>query len=116
MYVWIKFLHIAFFAVWFAGLLGLPWIFGEHAGQQTAPGMSTLRRIERTVYFAVMTPAAVKLTLIVAAVAFHLYCGRILRLFIHVRVRQGRLYFRLLSQVPLALLVGIVLLASVKPI
>ncbi|MFP5350541.1 MAG: CopD family protein [Gammaproteobacteria bacterium] len=137
MYIGIKFLHIAFFAVWFAGLTALPWIFGEHVQQQTGRGMSPLRRIERTVYFGVTTPAGVlavlfgtalmfygfdgawlhvKLTLIVVAVLFHLYCGQLLRAFLHGGVKRGRFYFRALSQLPLLLLIAIVFLASAKPL
>jgi protoporphyrinogen IX oxidase len=136
MYIGIKFLHIAFVTVWFAGLLALPWLFSRHAEQSSQPGITTMRRIERTVYFAVTTPAAVlavlfgtallfygfdgawlhiKLTVIVIAVAFHLYCGRVLRVFIQGRITRGRWHFRVLSQVPLALLIVIVFLASAKP-
>ena len=136
MYALMKFLHIAAFAVWFAGLLALPWIFGEHTVQQPKVGVTALRRLERTVYFAVMTPAGVlaiffgsllmlygfdgawlpiKLTLLVAAVVFHLYCGRVMQLFLYGRNPHGRPFFRALSQVPLVLLIAIVFLATVKP-
>lgn len=137
MYTWIKFLHIAFFTVWFGGLLALPWIYGEHAAYKSRAGMSELRRLERTVYFNITTPAAVlavifgswlmlygfagawlhlKLTLLVAAVAFHLYCGTVMETFLRGRNRHGPFYFRVLSQIPLVLLIGIVFLATVKPL
>ena len=137
MYTWLKFLHIAAFTVWFGGLLALPWIFGEHAARGVRFGFTELRRLERTVYFAIMTPAAVlavvfgswlmlygftgvwlhvKLTLLVGAVVFHLYCGRVMQLFLYGRPPHGRFFFRLLSQVPLVLLLAVVFLASVKPI
>lgn len=137
MYTWIKFLHIGCFAVWFAGLLALPWIFGEHAMQKSKVGISQMRRIERTVFFAFMSPAAVlailfgiwlmlygfqggwlhvKLTLLVVAVLFHVYCGTVMRTFLQGRNRHGRFYFRALSQLPLALLMAIAFLATAKPL
>lgn len=137
MYTGLKFLHIAFFTIWFAGLVALPWIFGEHTPQNARVGMTQLRRLERTVYFAIATPAAVlavifgsllllygfsgawlpiKLTLLVIAVVFHLYCGYVMQLFLYGRNPHSRALFRLLSQVPLLLLMAIVFLATVKPI
>lgn len=136
MYLALKLLHLGFIAVWFAGLLGLPWVFGEHVRQQDRAEQSRLRAIERTIYFGIMTPSAVlavifgsllmlygfhggwlpaKLTLIVAAVVFHLYCGTVLIKFLQRRNRRGRVYFRALSQVPLVLLAVIVFLAAAKP-
>lgn len=137
MYVALKFLHIAFFSVWFAGLLALPWIFGHHAASRSEVGIGPWERIERLVYFSVMTPAAVlavifgawlmfygfggawlhvKLTLITVAVIFHLYCGTVMLTFIQNRNHRGPLYFRVISQMPLLLLIPIVFLAAVKPI
>ncbi|BAU47569.1 membrane protein [Sulfurifustis variabilis] len=137
MYLTLKLLHLGFMAIWFAGLLGLPWVFGEHVRQQERAEQSRLRAIERTVYFGIMTPSAVlavifgsllmlygfegawlpaKLTLIVVAVAFHLYCGTVLITFMQRRNRRGRVYYRALSQVPLVLLAVIVFLAAAKPI
>lgn len=136
MYAALKFLHIAALAVWFAGLLTLPWIFGEHAAQSGKFGTTPLRRLERTLYFDIMSPAAVltvvfgsllmlygfagawlpvKLTLLAGAVLFHLYCGRVMELFLQGDTPHGRFFFRALSQVPLALAIAIVMLATVKP-
>lgn len=137
MYLTLKLLHLGFMAIWFAGLLGLPWVYGEHVRQQERAEQSRLRGIERTIYFGIMTPSAVlavffgsllmlygfegawlpvKLSLIVVAVAFHLYCGTVLITFLQRRNRRGRIYFRVLSQVPLVLLAVIVFLAAAKPI
>lgn len=136
MYASLKFLHIAAFAVWFAGLLALPWIFAEHALQRDRVGMSRYGRIERALFFAVASPAGVlavvfgaallfydfaggwlhvKLTLIVLAVALHIYCGTVMRTFLQGTNRHGRFYFRALAQVPLLLLIAIVYLAAAKP-
>lgn len=136
MYLTLKLLHLGFMAIWFAGLLGLPWVFGEHVRQQDRAEQSRLRAIERTIYFEIMTPSAVlavifgsllmlygfhggwlpaKLTLVVAAIAFHLYCGTLLVTFLQRRSRHGRVYYGTLSQVPLVLLAVIVFLAAAKP-
>jgi putative membrane protein len=136
MYIAVKFLHLAFVSVWFASLLALPWVFAHHARQIAGAGMTEQRRLERTLYFGIMTPAAVlavlfgiwllffgfaggwlpvKLTLVVVAVVFHLYCGTVMLTFLQRRNTHGRLYFRLLAQLPLLLLMVIVYLAAVKP-
>lgn len=136
MYAVLKFLHIAAFAVWFAGLLALPWIFAEHSREGDRTGMSRLGRIERTLFFGIASPAGVlaivfgaallfygfaggwlhvKLTLIVPAVALHIYCGTVMRTFLQGTNRHGRLYFRALAQAPLLLLAAITWLAAAKP-
>lgn len=136
MYLTLKFLHAGFLALWFASLAGLPWIFGEHARREAREEQTRLRAIERTVYFGVMTPSAVlavlfgsllllygfegawlhvKLSLVVLAVMFHLYCGTVMVRFLQRRNRRGRVYFRALSQIPVALLAVIVFLAAAKP-
>lgn len=137
MYTTLKFFHLAFFGVWFAGLLALPWIFGEHVLEKSRIGVTELRRLERTVYFAVTTPAAVlavvfgsalmfygfsgawlpiKLTLLVGAVMFHLYCGHVMQLLLYGRKPHSQIFFRALSQIPLVILVLVAFLATVKPI
>jgi putative membrane protein len=137
MYLTLKLLHLGFMAIWFAGLLGLPWIFGEHVREQDRAGQTRLRAIERTIYFGIMTPSAVlavifgsllmlygfeggwlpvKLSLIVVVVGFHLYCGTVLIVFLQRRNQHGRVYYRALSQVPLVLLAVIVFLAAAKPL
>jgi putative membrane protein len=136
MYIAVKFLHLAFVSVWFASLLALPWVFSQHARRVPGGGMTEQRRLERTIYFGIMTPAAVlavlfgvwllfygfaggwlpvKLTLIVIAVVFHLYCGTVMLTFLQRRNTHGRWYFRLWAQLPLLLLMAIVYLAAVKP-
>lgn len=133
MYFWLKLLHIAAMAVWFTGLFFLPRVL---VARVHARDFAHHAQLGRTLYFAVMTPAAVatiafgivllawgaggawlpaKLALVGIAVLLHVYLGQ--RLF-DPHVHRGR--FRsmvdaVLTWLPLPLLLGIAALAAAKP-
>lgn len=132
MYFWLKLLHIAAMAVWFTGLFFLPRLL---RARRHAPRDTQNERLGRALYFGVMTPGAVltialgmlllawgangawlpaKLALVSIAVLLHLYFGQ--------RLVDGQqagslrdLVDRLLTWLPLPLLLGITALAAVKP-
>lgn len=138
---WLKALHIIFMVTWFAGLFYLPRLFVYHALCDDAPGRERFKIMERKLYYGIMTPGAVltvvfglwmvfayawemyrgmawlhiKLLLILLLVAYHVYCGRILADFRHDRNTHGHVFYRWLNEVPVVFLVGIVLLATLKP-
>ena len=128
MYFWLKLLHIAAMAVWFAGLFLLPRLL------LAAPGAPP-REPGRSLFQFVMTPAAVativlgmlllswgasgawlpaKLLLVAVAVLLHVHFGQ--RLYGNQGTRgAGALLLRVLNWLPLPLLLGIAALAAVKP-
>lgn len=136
--LWIKAAHIVAAVAWFAGLLYLPRLFVYHASATDAVGVERFKVMEHKLYYGIMTPAAVltvlfglwlwlgygisgawlhaKLAAVVVLVAYHGYCGKLLRDFQHDRNRHGHVYYRWFNEVPALLLIAIVVLAVVKPL
>ena len=135
---WLKAFHIVFVVTWFAGLFYLPRLFVYHVVATDAPGIERLVVMERRL-FALMTlggalalafglsmlvvaPAFlsftwlhVKLALVAALIAYHIWCQRLM-----VALREGRnthsqRWFRFFNEVPGLLLIAIVVLAVVRP-
>jgi putative membrane protein len=138
--LWTKAFHIIFMVTWFAGLFYLPRLFVYHA--LTADRVSTERFkvMERKLYFGITTPGAVltvlfglwtlaydlehyleagwlhaKLALVAILIGYHVYLGQLLVLFRHDRNPHGHVFYRWLNEVPVLILVGVVVLAVVKP-
>lgn len=144
MYFWLKFFHIAAMAVWFTGLFLLPRLFiarlraddaqrDANADEET---QARLNALGKSLYFGLMTPAAVltvalgigligygfegpwlpaKLALVALAVLLHLYFGQLLVDLSRGHTRHGRAFYRLLNWLPLPLLIAIAALAAAKP-
>ena len=141
--LWLKAFHIIFVVTWFAGLFYLPRLFVYHAAASDAAGLdrSGLERfkvMERRL-FAMMTLGAVltlafgmatllqvpgflqagwmhaKLTLVAGLIGYHAWCYRLLADFRHDRNRHSERWYRGFNEVPTVFLIGIVVLAVVKP-
>lgn len=135
--LWIKSLHIIFVVSWFAGVFYLPRIFVNLA---MVPSQSVAERdrllLMARKLFRFMTPIAalavilglvlwllgsygawlhVKTTLVLALIAYHVYCGKLLKAFEAHRNTRGHVWFRWFNEVPVLLLFAIVVLAVVKP-
>jgi putative membrane protein len=133
-------LHIISVVTWFAGLFYLPRLFVYHS--QATPddrvGIERFKLMERKLYHGIMTPAAsltvafgvwlwlgygftgnwlrVKLILVLALIAFHVYLGALLRDFAQDRNGHGHMFYRWLNEIPaLPLLIAIVFLVVLKP-
>lgn len=139
--LWLKALHLIFMVTWFAGLFYLPRLFVYHAMSGDALSIERFKVMERKLYFGIMTPGMIatwifgiwmlqsyawdmysgsgwlhaKLTLLVLLVIYHLFCGVWLAAFKHDRNRHSHVYYRWMNEVPVLFLVGIVVLAVVKP-
>ena len=138
--LWIKAFHIIFMVAWFAGLFYLPRLFVNHAMAEEQAVKDRLALMERKLY-RFITPwmaltiafglwlmidyawAAyqhmwwlhVKLVLVVALIAYHVYCGRIIRDFANDRCQRSHIWFRWFNELPVLVLFVIVILAVVKP-
>lgn len=135
--LWIKSLHIIFVVSWFAGMFYLPRIFVNLAmvPTQSVAERDRLLLMARKL-FRFMTPIAalavilglvlwllgsygawlhVKTTLVLALIAYHVYCGKLLKDFEAHRNTRGHVWFRWFNEVPVLLLFAIVVLAVVKP-
>jgi len=62
-----------------------------------------------------MTWLRVKLLLVLLLVAYHGYCGKLLRDFAQRRNSHSATWYRVFNELPTLLLIGIVILAVVKP-
>ena len=57
----------------------------------------------------------VKTALVVGLVAYHLYCGRLLKAFAQDRNTKSHVWFRFFNEVPVFVLIAVVILVVVKP-
>ena len=137
-YATIKALHIIFVTSWFAGLFYLPRIYVNLAMVPADSGAERERLLlmARKLY-RFMTPLGVlalvfglwlwlgyrvgggwmhaKLLLVLALVAYHLYCGRLLRGFQAGSVTRSHVWFRWFNEAPVLVLFVVVFLVVLKP-
>ena len=139
--LWLKAFHLIFMVTWFAGLFYLQRLFVYHAMSTDAISHERFKIMERKLYWGIMTPGMIltlifgvwmltsyawslygasgwlhsKLAMILILVAYHIQCGRWLSAFKHNRNRRSHVYYRWMNEVPVLFLVGIILLAVIKP-
>lgn len=136
--LWVKAFHIIFMVTWFAGLFYLPRLFVYHAMSEDAASRERFKVMERKLYFGIMAPGAIltiafglwlwfgwfrgaggwlhaKLALVILLIAYHLWCGRILKDFKHDRNTRSHVWFRWFNEFPVLILIGAVLLVVFKP-
>jgi putative membrane protein len=138
-YLWIKALHIIALIAWMAGMLYLPRLYVYHC--ETEPGSAESERfklMERRLLRLIVNPAMIatwifglalawagelwsqgwlhaKLTLLVLMQIVHACFSRWRRDFAADRNRRPARFYRIMNEVPTLLLIGIVILAVVKP-
>jgi putative membrane protein len=139
LYPWIKALHIIAVIAWMAGMLYLPRLFVYHC--ETRPGSPESERfkvMERRLLRAIINPAMIaawlfgiwlaflgdvwsdgwfhaKVTLLIAMQLVHAGFARWRRQFANDANRHSARFYRIMNEVPTLLLIGIVILAVVKP-
>ena len=137
-YLWLKALHIAFMVTWFAGLFYLPRLFIYHRQATDPPGRERFVVMERRL-FAIMTIGAVatalfgvwllavntgllrsgwfhaKLVLIVGLAIYHWRCHVWMARLRSSEPSEDTRWLRWFNEIPAAFLLGIVILAVVKP-
>ncbi len=140
MYLWAKAFHIVFVASWFAGLFYLPRIFVNLAmvppGSEAERARLLLMSRKLLRFMTIIAVPAIalglwlwlgfgvgrgagwmhaKLGVVVLALAYHAYCGRVLRGFATGAEARSHVWFRWFNEVPLLLFVAAVALVVVKP-
>jgi putative membrane protein len=136
--LWLKAFHVVFLVTWFAGLFYLPRLFVYHVSAGDAISRERFVIMERrlftmttigavlTVVFGMlmvmMAPAYMrqgwlhaKLTLVLLVIAYHAWCLPLMQALRDGRNRHSERWFRLFNEAPTLLLIGIVILAVVKP-
>lgn len=138
--LWFKALHLIFMVTWFAGLFYLPRLFVYHAMSEDKISHERFKVMERKLFWGIMTPGALltigfgiatlviswdawgaagwmhsKLALIAGLVAYHIWCGKLVKDFKFDRNTHSHVWFRWFNEAPVIALVAIVILAVVKP-
>ncbi|MEM0953641.1 MAG: protoporphyrinogen oxidase HemJ [Pseudomonadota bacterium] len=138
-YLWLKALHIIFVVCWFAGIFYLPRIMVYYAGSDHEPTRRQLAVMARKLYRFVTPLAAlavvlgvsmiamnfdyylratwlwVKLAAVAILIAYHFYCGRLVKALQEDTDGHSHVYFRVFNEVPVLFLFLIVILAVLKP-
>ena len=136
--LWLKAFHVVAMVTWFAGLFYLPRLFVYHADAEDAVSVQRFQVMERRLY-AIMSIGAVatialglwmiaaqpaylamgwlhvKLLLVALLAAYHGVCYRLMRQFARGDNRHSGKWYRVFNEAPSLLLIGIVILAIVKP-
>ena len=140
--MWVKAFHVIFMVTWFAGLFYLPRLFVYHAmiEPDDERGLARMKVMERKLY-AIMTIGGVltaifgiwllidyawavfsgdgwlhaKLMLVAILIAYHLYCGKIVKEFREDKNDRGHVFYRWFNEFPVLILVSVVILVMVKP-
>lgn len=138
--IWVKALHIIFMVAWFAGLFYLPRLFVNHAMSDSDAVKAQLAIMEKKLYrfitpwmvltlgfgfwllfdyawaaYANMFWLHMKLGLVAILIAYHFYCGRIIRQLASGECQRSHIWFRWFNEFPVLILFTVVILAVVKP-
>jgi protoporphyrinogen IX oxidase len=142
LYPWLKALHIVSVIAWMAGLLYLPRLFVYHADAKVGSEQSeTFKIMERRLLRGIMNPAMgaayifgiltlltpemidnwrsgwfdAKVGLIIVLTIYHHALARWRKEFAADANKRPARFYRLMNEVPTAILIGIVILVVVKP-
>jgi protoporphyrinogen IX oxidase len=139
MYSWLLAFHIIAIIAWMAGMLYLPRLFVYHCDAEPGSRQSeTFKVMERRLLKAIINPAMVaswalglwlawsggwyasgwlqaKVVLVLLMSGLHGFLARWVREFAADQNRYSVRFYRIINEVPTILLIGIVILAVVKP-
>jgi putative membrane protein len=139
LYDWIKALHIIAVIAWMAGMLYLPRLYVYHAGAKPGSELSeTFKVMERRLLRAIINPAMIaawvlglwmawagdhwregwfhgKVALLLLMQIVHAGLARWRRDFANDKNKHSARFYRVVNEIPTLLLIGIVILAIVKP-
>jgi len=139
--LWVKAFHIIAVVTWFAGLFYLPRLFVYHASAEDRVGSERFKVMERKLYYGITWPSMlavvglglwlilgwhrsafahegwlhVKLVLVALLIAYHLYCGHLVKVFKEDRNTRSHVFYRWFNEAPVLILVAVVLLAVLRP-
>ena len=138
-YPWIKALHVIAVIAWMAGMLYLPRLFVYHCEAEVGSKQSeTFKVMEWRLLKAIINPAMIvtwlaglylawsghwytsgwfhaKLTLVLILSGVHGFFSRLVKDFAADRNTRSHKFYRIINEVPTALMILIVILVIVKP-
>ena len=139
LYSWLKALHVIAVISWMAGMLYLPRLFVYHCDAPVGSQQSeTFKVMERRLLKAIINPAMTvawilglwlawygfgfrggwlhaKIALVLAMSALHGQLVRYVKDFAADRNTRSAKFYRIINEVPTALMIGIVILVIVRP-
>ncbi len=139
MYLWLIALHVIAVIAWMAGMLYMPRLFVYHCAAEPGSQQSeTFKLMERRLLRLIINPAMVavwifgvalafeggwfaahwlqaKFALVLALSALHGFYARWMKHFAQDRNRHSAKFYRIINELPTALMIAIVILAVVKP-
>jgi len=139
--LWLKAFHLIFLVAWFAGLFYLPRLFAYHCEVKDLEGNERFKRMERKLFWIIMTPAAgittlfgvwmlydyawaaysqagwlhAKLALVALLYGYHFCCWYWLQDFQEDRNSRSAKFYKIVNEVPTLFLIVITILVIVKP-
>jgi protoporphyrinogen IX oxidase len=136
--LWLKAFHVIAVITWFAGLFYLPRLYVYHADAKDSISIQRFEIMERRLFimmtigavasvafgvamlvaapaYLTMSWLRVKMSLVLLLIAYHGFCYKLMRDFAGNRNTRSAKWYRAFNEVPSLLLIGIVLLAVVKP-
>ncbi len=139
--IWYKALHLIFMVTWFSGLFYLPRLFVYHAMSDDKISIDRFKVMEKKLFYGIATPGglltiifgfcllvsngmisysgqlwlSLKMILVAILVLYHIYCFSLLQDFKYDRNKHTHIWYRWFNEVPVLILVGIILLAVIKP-
>ncbi|MDQ6983886.1 MAG: CopD family protein [Ghiorsea sp.] len=136
---WVKVFHIMMFTSWFAGLFYLPRLFVNHAMVEDEAVHKQLSIMEKKLYRFV-TPMMwltvitgmlmvydmwayigselwfwLKIGVVGLLVAYHFYCGHLVRVFAEGRNARHHVFYRFFNEVPVFGLIAAIIFVIVRP-
>lgn len=142
MYLYLKAFHLAFMVCWFAGLFYMFRLYVYHTESQEQVVREQLKIMERRLYkfvtpFMILTVIFgsatayiytgylqdfgshrwlhIKLLLVLGLIAYHFYCGVVLKQLKEDRCKLTSKQCRMINEIPVLFLFSIILLACLKP-
>ena len=125
---------------WFAGLFYLPRLFVYHAQTTDEISNERFKTMERKLFWGIMTPGGIltivfgfamlipqwavyaqqgwmdaKLTLVALLVGYHIWCASLVKQFKNDANKHSHVWYRWFNEVPTIALIGIILLATLRP-
>ena len=139
--LWVKAIHVIAMVSWMAGMFYLPRLFVYHSMAEDEISIERFKIMERKLYNGIMMPSFIlttvlgfwmmqsyawevysgmywlkaKLFLVTILIAYHFYCGYLVKVFAEDRNIKSHVFFRWFNEFPLPILIGIIILAVVKP-
>ena len=139
--LWVKAIHIFGFISWLAGMFYLPRLFVYHSMADDKISIERFKLMELRLYRGIMMPSLIvttvfglwmvqdyaweaysnqywlqaKLVLVGLLIVYHFYCGYLVGVFAKDKNTRSDIFYRWFNEVPFPILVGIIILAVVRP-